>query len=108
MLSEEAFASMKDSAVFINVGRGAVVDEKVMIKHLARIRGAALDVFEEEPLPESSPLWDMDNVIVSPHCSDNLVEYGHEYDSVDYFLENLKEFQRSGKVLYEVNKELGY
>ena len=63
------FAAMKRSAVFVNVGRGALVDEHALIDALreGRIAGAGLDVFTTEPLPEESALWDLDNVIISPH-----------------------------------------
>ncbi len=64
---------MKNSAVFINVGRGAVVDEPALISALnqAVIRGAALDVFETEPLPADHPFYRMENVLLSPHCADH-------------------------------------
>ena len=60
---------MKSSAVVVNVGRGALVDEGALIRALEerRIAGAGLDVYTTEPLPEDSPLWDLDNVIISPH-----------------------------------------
>jgi phosphoglycerate dehydrogenase-like enzyme len=71
MLSRERIARMRDGAIFVNVGRGDVVDEEALVEALAsgRVAGAALDVFAEEPLPPSSPLWEMDNVIVSPHTA---------------------------------------
>ncbi|WP_137289429.1 D-2-hydroxyacid dehydrogenase [Natronorubrum halophilum] len=71
LFDAEAFAAMRDDAYFVNVARGPVVDEAAVIEALESnaIRGAALDVFEEEPLPEDSPLWEMDEVIVTPHCA---------------------------------------
>ena len=65
------FAKMKPGAYFINICRGAVVDEPALIEALesGHLGGAVLDVFETEPLPEDSPLWDMENVIVTPHSS---------------------------------------
>ncbi|QSX00426.1 D-2-hydroxyacid dehydrogenase [Haloterrigena alkaliphila] len=67
----EVFETMRDDAYFVNVARGPVVDEPALIDALESdsIAGAALDVFEEEPLPEESPLWGMDEVIVTPHCA---------------------------------------
>lgn len=67
----EQFAMMKDTAVFINIGRGAVVDTDAMVEALKNgvIAGAALDALDPEPLPEDHPLWDMENVIVTPHYS---------------------------------------
>ncbi|WP_410766471.1 D-2-hydroxyacid dehydrogenase [Haloferax sp. DFSO60] len=71
MFGTEAFETMRDDAHLINVARGPVVDEAALISALeaGTIAGAALDVFAEEPLPEESPLWDFENVLVSPHSS---------------------------------------
>jgi phosphoglycerate dehydrogenase-like enzyme len=71
MVGAPEFAAMKDGAFFINIGRGSTVDEAALIAALQRgkLGGAALDVFEEEPLPATSPLWDMANVLVSPHSA---------------------------------------
>lgn len=70
LINEECFEKMKENAVFVNVARGSVVDEKALIQALEdKLGGAVLDVFEEEPLGEESPLWEMDHVIVTPHNS---------------------------------------
>ena len=71
MIGAEEFALMKDGALFINIGRGSTVDEAALIAALqsGKVGGAALDVFEEEPLPKSSPLWDMPNVLICPHSA---------------------------------------
>ena len=71
------FAAMRDDAVIMNVARGAVIDERALIDAVGKgeIGGAALDVFEEEPLPPHSPLWDMDDVIVTPHQAGFTVDY---------------------------------
>ncbi|HRA48712.1 MAG TPA: D-2-hydroxyacid dehydrogenase, partial [Thermomicrobiales bacterium] len=73
LIGKEEFALLPRGAWFINIGRGAVVDETELIARLlaGHIAHAALDVFAVEPLPTESPLWDMDNVIISPHCSAN-------------------------------------
>ena len=62
---------MKDGSYIINIARGSIIDEKALISNLesGKIKKAALDVFEVEPLPEDSPLWNMDNAIISPHNS---------------------------------------
>lgn len=62
---------MKDAAVLVNVARGAVIKEEDLITALAngKLLGAALDVFEDEPLTQNSPLWDMDHVVITPHNS---------------------------------------
>lgn len=67
-----AIAAMKPSAVFVNVGRGKTVDEGALVEALRekRIRGAALDVAHTEPLPADSPLWGLDNLVLTPHCAD--------------------------------------
>ena len=69
MLGFEEFSVMKPTAFFINMGRGDTVDEDALIKVLknGKISGAGLDVFSREPLPENSPLWNMENVIITPH-----------------------------------------
>lgn len=69
IVSEEIFGRLHDGAVFVNVARGALADEAALTKWLQNGGRAVLDVFEEEPLPESSPLWDMENVLLTPHNS---------------------------------------
>jgi phosphoglycerate dehydrogenase-like enzyme len=92
MIDAAAIAAMRTSAHFYNVGRGATVDEPSLIDALrgGAIAGAALDVFEQEPLPAASPLWSMPNVIVSPHiCGD---VGGWEETVVALFVDNLRRF----------------
>jgi phosphoglycerate dehydrogenase-like enzyme len=71
LIGERELGMMKPSAIVINVSRGSVIDEKALIAALKdrRIAAAALDVFEEEPLPSGSPLWKMENVVITPHCA---------------------------------------
>ena len=70
MFDEEKFSSMKPGSVLVNIARGALVDTDALIEALKKkLGGAVLDVFEEEPLKENSPLWDMENVIITPHNS---------------------------------------
>lgn len=77
LFDARAFAAMKRGATFVNTSRGAVVDESALVDALrAGIVGAAyLDVFEREPLPAESPLWAMDEVLLTPHCSDNVDDW---------------------------------
>lgn len=77
LVDEEVLAAMDESAYLINVARGSVVDEDALVAGLrsGEIRGAALDVFETEPLPADSPLWDLDEVILTPHRSGATWEY---------------------------------
>ncbi|HJS57384.1 MAG TPA: D-2-hydroxyacid dehydrogenase [Vicinamibacteria bacterium] len=102
-------AAMKPSAVLINVGRGPTLDEPALVAALqaGRLRGAALDVFAEEPLPEKSPLWSLDNVLLSPHTADRTTTWLDEAMAV--FLENLRRF-RAGEPLLNVieDKRRGY
>lgn len=70
MFSKEMFDAMKPGAVVVNIARGGLVDTEALIEALRdRLYGAVLDVFEEEPLAKDSPLWDMENVIITPHSS---------------------------------------
>lgn len=68
-MNDRKFSLLKDGAVFVNIARGGLVDTKAMISALDSLGGAVLDVFEQEPLSEDSPLWDMEHVIISPHNS---------------------------------------
>ena len=102
------FAKMKPTCVFISVGRGEVVDETALAEALQRgiIRGAALDVFETEPLPSDSPLWDFDNCLISSHNADWTETYLE--DSVEVFLRNLKSFIDGGDLENVVDRDAGY
>ncbi len=101
-------AAMKRNAVLINVGRGPVVDEAALIEVLERrrIRGAALDVFETEPLPPGHPFWKLDNVLLSPHCADHTA--GWRASSMRVFLENFKRFANGEPLTNVVDKTAGY
>ena len=103
-----AFAAMKPTARFLNVGRGATVEEPALVDALERgaIGGAALDVYEEEPLPAASPLWTLPTVIVSPHiCGDF---DGWERAVVDVFLDNLGRFVRGETLRNRVDTRAGF
>jgi phosphoglycerate dehydrogenase-like enzyme len=108
MISEAEFAAMKPDAVTINVGRGPVIDEEAMIKALAagKIKGAGLDVFEHEPLPAESPLYKMENVLVSPHCADNTPDWLD--NAMKFFIAQFERFQKGEPLENVVNKKLGY
>ena len=108
MVDAEAFAAVKKNAVFINVGRGPVVDEVALVEALktGKLKGAALDVFVEEPLPESSELWDLP-VLISPHNMDQTTTFMHE--ATEFFLkENLPRFICGEDLLNPVDPALGY
>ena len=108
LLDDAAFEAMRPTARLVNLGRGATVDEAALVRALRRgaIAGAALDVFETEPLPSDSPLWRMPNVIVSPHMSGDLE--GWEERVVDVFARNLDRFLRREPLSNVVDKSRGY
>jgi phosphoglycerate dehydrogenase-like enzyme len=102
------FAAMKPTAVFVNIGRGATVDQPALIEALrsGAIAGAGLDVFEEEPLPAENPLWSMPNVLVSPHRAGD--HQGWESDVVALFVDNLRRSIVGEPLRNVVDVELGY
>lgn len=108
LFSTDRFARMKSSARFINVGRGDAVDQDALVEALRSntIAGAALDVFAQEPLPETSPLWELDNVIVSPHMSGDIAD--SHAALVAQFIENLHRFTRGEALNNVVDKRQGY
>jgi phosphoglycerate dehydrogenase-like enzyme len=103
-----AFAAMRPGSRFLNVGRGTTVDEPALVTALrdGRIAGAALDVFEEEPLPPGSPLWDMSNVLVSPHMCGDFT--GWETAVAELFVDNLARFVRGDELRIVVDTRLGF
>jgi len=100
--------AMKSSAVLINVGRGNAVDESALVEALRerRIRGAALDVVETEPLPAEDPLYSLDNILISAHSADRTP--GWLDRAVLMFVENYRRFVRGEPLLNVVDKEAGY
>lgn len=102
LMGEREFAALKPGAYLVSVARGPVVVTSALIGALAggRLAGAALDCFDEEPLPPSSPLWTMPNVIVTPHSAGETRLY--EERIVDYLLENLTRLETGGPLLNEI------
>jgi phosphoglycerate dehydrogenase-like enzyme len=109
LLDAEAIAAIKQGAYFANVGRGAVVDEAALVEALesGHLSGAALDVFEVEPLPEESLLWELDNVIVSAHTTDVVPELINSAQT-DLFCENLRRYLAGEELLNLLDKRLLY
>jgi phosphoglycerate dehydrogenase-like enzyme len=103
-----AIARMKKTAVIINVSRGDVIDEAALIDALKanRIRGAALDVFTTEPLPSSSPFWDLENVLITPHVSATTGEYWRR--EVHLIVENIERYLAGRPLRNAVDKVAGY
>jgi phosphoglycerate dehydrogenase-like enzyme len=108
LIGEPELRAMKETAHIINIARGPVIREKILVNALKEgwIAGAGLDVFEEEPLPETSPLWDMENVIITPHWAGATPYYVDRL--LDIFMENLRRFQAGIPMINVVDKELGY
>jgi phosphoglycerate dehydrogenase-like enzyme len=108
LLGKAELSAMKSGAVLINVGRGQLVDEPALVDALrsGHLGGAALDVFASEPLPASSPLWDLPNVLVTPHSMSTAL--GENELMVDLFCDNLRRYL-AGEVLRNVfDRERGY
>lgn len=109
LISPEVLSKCKPSAVVINVGRGPIIDEEALIDALQKgvIKGAGLDVMTIEPLPKDSPLWKLDNVLLSPHNMDMTLTFMKE--STEFFVtENLPRFVRGEVLLNPVDKAAGY
>ncbi len=109
LLDREAMAAIKPGAYFANVGRGKVVVESALVEALedGHLSGAALDVFEVEPLPQESPLWDMENVVVSAHTTDVVPELINSAQA-DLFCENLRRYLAGEDLLNVLDKRLLY
>ncbi|HEX7063710.1 MAG TPA: D-2-hydroxyacid dehydrogenase [Bacillales bacterium] len=104
----EELKQMKPGAYLINTGRGALVDTEALMSELraGTIRGAALDVFEEDPLPKDHPLWDMENVFITPHLSAKTVRYLDR--CIDKFEQNLKHYENGDPMINQVDVAKGY
>ena len=108
LIGEEELNTMKPSAYLINISRGGVIDEEALIRALEekRIAGAGLDVFAREPLTAESKLWDLKNVIYSPHASGGMEGYMDK--ATDVFIDNLSRYLQGKKLNNLIDKELGY
>lgn len=107
-IGQPELAAMGRHAVLVNVGRGATVDERALVAALRerRIAGAALDVFEQEPLPAGHPFYALEQVLLSPHCADQVA--GWQERAMAVFLDNLARFLRGEPLRNVVDKRLGY
>jgi phosphoglycerate dehydrogenase-like enzyme len=108
MIGEAEFAAMKPEAVVINIGRGPLIDEAAMIAALSngQIKGAALDVFDQEPLPKGHAFYKLQNVLLSPHCADHTAEWLD--DAMEFFVEQFERFRKNEPLKNVVKKKLGY
>ena len=108
LIGASQLRQMKRDALLVNVARGKLVNEAELAAELARgtIAAAALDVFEHEPLDEGSPLWDLPNVLITPHTSGLREDY---WDAVlDIFIDNVRRFERGEPLVNVVDKAAGY
>jgi phosphoglycerate dehydrogenase-like enzyme len=108
LIGGRELAAMRSDAILVNVSRGRLVNEAALAEALAngRVGGAALDVFEQEPLPKDSPLWGMPNVLITPHMAGFRPDH---WDAVvELFAENLRRFETGRELLNIVNKKAGY
>jgi phosphoglycerate dehydrogenase-like enzyme len=108
LMNTARFARMKPDACLINVGRGPLIEEAALLTALRerKIGGAALDVFEHEPLPADSPLWELENLLITPHTA-GLTEklWDRQYELIS---ENLRRYLESRPLLAVVDKQKGY
>jgi phosphoglycerate dehydrogenase-like enzyme len=99
---------MKPNAVVTNIGRGPVIDQAALVRALTekKIKGAALDVFEEEPIPTGDPIYTFENVLVSPHCADQTTVWLQH--AMQFFLLQYERFSKGQPLENIVEKHLGY
>ena len=99
---------MKPTAFLVNIARGGLIDQAALIEALqnGKIAGAGLDVFDPEPLPADSPLWDMETVVISPHVSGFTLHYDDW--ATDLFAENLRRFLADEPLINLVDRREGY
>jgi len=108
LVDESLFTFMKDGIYLVNIARGSIIDEKALISNLksGKVKKAALDVFEKEPLPKNSPLWEMDNVIISPHNSWASEMNANRRYKIAY--ENMKRYIKGEELINLVDIKRGY
>jgi phosphoglycerate dehydrogenase-like enzyme len=108
LVGEAELRAMKSDAYLVNIARGGIVDEAALVQALREgwIAGAGLDVFEEEPLPADSPLWGLENALISPHVAGFTPRYDER--AATLFAENLARYLAGERLLNLVDKEQGY
>jgi phosphoglycerate dehydrogenase-like enzyme len=104
LFSTEQFCRMKKTSIIVNMARGSVIDEKALIEALkaGEIAGAGLDVFETEPLPAHSPLWDLPNVLVTPHSTPQMPDKTQR--SINVIVENINHYREGLPMLNVIDE----
>ena len=110
ILSRERFALLPQDAYIVNVGRGSAIDEDALADNLesGHLAGAALDVFQTEPLPAGHRLWKTKNLLITPHVAGNMTLPYTKAKNVQMFIEDLKNFTEGRPLHYLVDRKLGY
>ena len=108
LIGEAELRSMKHTAYLINIARGGILDEEALIRAIdeAWIAGAALDALSTEPLPSESRLWELPDVIITPHMSGRYDHYNR--DAIHFFNENLERYLEGRELVHVVDKKMGY
>jgi phosphoglycerate dehydrogenase-like enzyme len=108
LISRRTIGRMRDGAIVVNVGRGGVIDEEALVAALesGKLAGAALDVFANEPLPATSPLWGLENVIISPHTA--ALSWHENERIIELFADNLGRYLRGEELRSRVRTTLFY
>jgi phosphoglycerate dehydrogenase-like enzyme len=108
LIGEREIAALRSSAVVINLGRGPVIEEQALVRALeaGRIKGAALDVFDTEPLPAGHPFYRLENVLLSPHCADHTPDWTAQ--AMRFFLDQFRRFDLGEPLRNVVEKRQGY
>ena len=108
LMNAKRLAFMKPDAYVINVGRGPLIDDAALIEALTerRIGGTGINVFQQEPLPEDSPLWNLDNLLITPHTAALTEKLWQRH--YDLFSQNLRRYVEGEPLLFVVDKQKGY
>ena len=110
IMSKEKLSLLPEGAYIVNVGRGSAIDETALAENLesGHLAGAALDVFQKEPLPQESKLWETKNLLITPHVAGNMTLAYTKNKNVEMFIEDLHNFSAGKPLRYLVDRKLGY